>query len=133
MADLSKKQSSGSMAIVGSDSSGAESNFVEASANGDLQTADLLRGPGVQGNLTVGTSAVELKVGASKLVDRKTCGLDNDSNSTLYWGYTNAVTTTTGRRIFKNQTDAEWDTSEGAEVWLIAGSAGNTIRINESA
>jgi len=102
------------------------------SPNNDLQTSDTLRVGGIQGVLTVGVAAVELKVGGSKLANRKTCGLDNGSNSTIYWGYTNAVTTTTGRRIYKNQNDAEWGVSDGASIWLIAGSAGNVIRVNES-
>jgi len=132
MADLDEKDASGSSKIVGADSTGAETAYVNVTANGDLQTSDSLTGPGVQGTLTVGTTAVELKVGGSVLADRKTAGLDNDSNSILYWGYTNAVTTSTGRRIFKNQNDAEWDVSDGASIWLIAGSAGNVIRISES-
>ena len=132
MADLNPTEASGSTKIVGSEADGTETTPI-GSISDSLKVSDTLNGAGVQGTLTVGTTAVELKVGASVLANRKTCGLDNSSNSTIYWGYTNAVTTANGRRIFKNQTDAEWDVSDGASIWLIAESAGNTIRISESA
>lgn len=132
MADLSKKDASSSNKIVGAASDGTESNFAEVSANGDLQAADLLRGPGVQGVLTVGTGAVELKVGGSVLADRKLATFYNDSSNVIYWGYTNAVTTSTGTPIEKKQL-ASWDVSDGATIWLIAASASNDGRITESA
>lgn len=132
MADLDEKNSSGSSKIVGASSGGIETNFVNSTSNGDLQAADLLQGAGVQGTLTVGTTAVELKVGGSVLTNRKAAGLTNTSNSTIYWGYTNAVTTANGRPLQKNA-DADWDISDSASIWLIAASAGNVIKVNESA
>lgn len=132
MADLDKKDSSASTKLVGANSAGAESNFAEVTVNADLQTADLLQGAGVQGTLTIGTTAVELKVGASVLANRKAAGLTNTSNNTIYWGYTNAVTTANGRPLQKN-VDADWEISDSASIWLIAASAGNVIKVNESA
>jgi len=40
----------------------------------------------VSGGLTVGTSQVEVKVGASRLVNRQLILINNDSNKTVYYG-----------------------------------------------
>jgi hypothetical protein len=132
MADLSVKESSQAVSITGADSTGTESNFVNATANGDLQTADISNSGGVQGALNVGTSAVELKVGGSPLTNRKCATLLNNSNSTIYWGYTNGVTTSSGTPIFKNQF-VVWNIGPSTRVYLIAGSATNDTRITENA
>jgi len=109
-------------------------NKAKVTLNQDLRSADILIGPGVEGALTVGTTAVEVKVGGSPLTTRKLVTVYNNSNSTIYWGYTSGVTTTTGTPIFKNQT-GRWDISAetNAKIYLIAGSAGNNTRITESA
>lgn len=94
--------------------------------------ADILSGPGAQGTVTVGTAALELKVGASVLPNRKLLTIVNTSNNTIYWGWTSGVTISNGTPIFKNQS-AQWSVSETASVWAIAGSAGNVVRITEVA
>ena len=133
MADLDNLQASQSVKIAGADSSGNETTFVKSTLTGDLQVADLINvGTGVQATLTVGTSAVEIKVGASKLTNRKNVTLFNDSNVTMYWGYTNAVTTSTGTPIFKNQF-VSWDAGDQQSIFIIAGSGGNGSRITEGA
>jgi hypothetical protein len=134
MADLSDINASQSVKIIGANTSGVETTPVNASSNGDIQSSDLLLGPGVQSALTVGTSAVELIVGVSPLANRKLITLFNNSNSTIYWGYTNSVTTVTGTPIFKDQF-VSWDMSDktNAKIFLIAGSASNNTRITESA
>lgn len=93
--------------------------------------ADIVNTAGVQGSLSVGTSAVEAKVGASRLINRKLLTIHNDGPTTIYWGYTNTVTTTSGTPIFKNQL-ATWDIGDGLGIWLIAGTAGNTVRVTEA-
>jgi hypothetical protein len=132
MADLTELQSSQSVKIAGADSTGAETNFVNATANGDLKTADLITGAGVQGALSVGTSAVEAKVGGSALANRKLLTIFNNSNSTIYFGRTSGVTTSNGTAIFKQQMiTMQFDST--AAIYLIAGTAGNDVRITESA
>jgi hypothetical protein len=132
MADLTTTQAAQSIIIIGSDSTGLEQTPVESTLNGDLNTADLLVGSGVEGALTVGTSAVEAKVGGSVLANRKLLTVHNNSNSTIYWGFTSGVTTSTGTPIFKNQF-ISWDISDIAKVYLIASGAGNNTRVTESA
>ena len=96
------------------------------------EVVDIINNSGVYGTLTVGTSAVEIKVGGSVLAGRKNVTLFNNSNSTIYWGYSNAVTTSTGTPIVKNQF-ASWSVGESVSIWVIAGSAGNNTRITEGA
>jgi hypothetical protein len=134
MADLSELNSSGATRVVGADSSGTEIGFVKSSLNGDLSTSDTLQGPGVQGVISVGTSAVELKVGGSALAYRKLATVYNDSSNIIYWGYTSGVTTSTGTPLEKKQL-ASWNISDNtnATIFLIAGSASNNVRATESA
>lgn len=106
-------------------------NKVKINANRELSSVDVFTTQGLQASLTVGTSAIELKVGANKLALRKSATLFNNSNSTIYWGYTNGVTTSNGTPIFKNQF-VEWPVSDQVSIFLIAGSAGNNVRITEA-
>lgn len=95
--------------------------------------ADILNaGTGVQGALTVGTSAVEVKVGGSRLEGRKSVTVQNESNSIIYWGYTSGVTTASGTPIQKKQF-MSWAVGDNQTIYLIAGSAGNNTRITEGA
>jgi hypothetical protein len=57
---------------------------------------------GSYGELTVGTSAIEAKVGASPL-DKRTYISIRPKDSGVYWGLDSSVTPTTGTRIFKNE------------------------------
>lgn len=133
MADLDNLQASQSVKIAGADSSGNETSFVNATSTGELCTSDIINtGTGVQSTLVVGTSAVEVKVGASNLVSRKNVTLFNSSNADIYWGYTNTVSISTGTIIFKNQF-ISWEVGDQQSIYVIAGSAANTTRITEGA
>jgi hypothetical protein len=123
------------------DTEGANVNIVDSDnpqnktkvrANKDLATGDLVSSGGLQSSLTVGTTPVEVKVGSSRLTDRKSVTLFNDSNATLYWGYTDSVTVSSGSPILKNQL-AAWAISEDVSVYVVAGSANNNTRITEGA
>jgi hypothetical protein len=109
--------------------------FISDSSKGyfddQIASADILNNGGTQAALTVGTTAVEIKVGASRLEGRKTVTLYNNSNTTIYWGYTSSVTTATGTPIFRDQF-VTWEAGDSQEIWVIAGSAGNNTRITEA-
>lgn len=94
--------------------------------------ADILNISGLQGSLTVGTSAVEIKVGVSKLTGRKSVTLYNNSNRIMYWGYTNSVTTSTGTPIQVGQY-FEWMIGDILELWVITDQTNKNTRITESA
>lgn len=114
-------------------SDGSDSTIkAKVSNNNELRTADISDNGGTQAALTVGTSAVEIKVGGSALANRKFVTLYNASNATIYWGYTNAVTTSTGTAIFKDQ-ERGWACGPSTSIWVIAASGSNNTRITERA
>lgn len=128
MADLDIYQAAQPVVLVG----GSENAFIGTSATNDLCTNDLSNNSGIQGALNVGTSAVAARVGANNLANRKSLTAYNNSASIIYWGYTNAVTTSNGTPIQKGQL-AAWDVGPNTTIFLIAGSATNDVRVTESA
>jgi hypothetical protein len=131
MADLTDAEASLPTKLVGADNTGAETSFVNSTGVGELSVSDIITGVGTQGALTVGTSAVEAKTGASALTNRKLLTIFNNSGTTIYWGRTSGVTTSTGTPIFEKQFFT-FDFAADAPVYLIAGTAGNNVRITES-
>jgi hypothetical protein len=101
-------------------------------SNDQTATSDILYVEGVEGSLTVGTTPVEVRVGSSALEGRKIVTLFNNSNSTIFWGFTSGVTISTGTPIVKNQF-VTWDVSQNVSIYVVAGSAGNNTRITEGA
>jgi len=132
MADLDLLDASQPTIIIGSDDTGVEQTPVSSTATGKLNVADKSNAGGVQGALSVGTSAVEAKVGASALTDRATLTIYNNSNSVIYWGYTSGVTSSNGTPILKREF-LTFEVGPSTSIFLIAASAGNDVRITESA
>lgn len=105
---------------------------VKQSNNNELRVADILDGSGVQGAISVGTTAIAARVGASNLANRKSLSITNMGPQTIYWGYTAAVTVATGTPIVKAQ-QAFFTCGPNTTIFLIAASAGNDVRITEGA
>lgn len=81
----------------------------------------------VQGTVTVGTSQVEAKVGGSRLSNRQHLLIFNGSSNTIYIGPTGV--TTSMRPLFKSQ---QYDCDDcNLAVYMIAGSAGNSVIVEE--
>jgi len=104
----------------------------KVSNNNDVGVSDVSSAGGVQGAITVGTTAVEVKVGGSSLANRKFVTLHNNSLVTWFWGYTNSVSTTSGTPLFANQF-ASWRAGTGTTIFVIAATAGNNGRVTEAA
>lgn len=100
--------------------------------SGLLGVAAIANGGGTQAALTVGTSAVELKVGGSALTNRVNATCYNNSLVPIYWGYTSGVTTSTGTPIAPGQ-PWSWDCGPSTTIYLIAGTSSNNTRITEAA
>lgn len=133
MADLSEIQAAQSIKIIGADALATETTPVNSTDTGHLLTADLINeGTGVQAAITVSTTAIEAKVGASPLSNRKLLTVYNNSNQTIYWGFTSGVLTTTGTPIVKGQ-QASWDVGDNQSIFLIASTGSNDVRITEGA
>jgi S-formylglutathione hydrolase FrmB len=128
--DLDSRLATEAVRIVGSDTTGTETVFARVTANQDLGVSDSLFVGGVNTALAVGAVAVEAKVGLTRLANRKLITI-MPTDGSIYWGYSNAVTTSTGSEIFRNQF-ATFAVSDNVAIWLIA--AGNRdVRISEGA
>lgn len=102
------------------------------SNNNSVSVSDISENGGVNGTLTVGTTAVEVKVGGSALTNRKQVSLYNSSTRVMYWGHSNAVTTSNGIAIFKDQ-ERGWSVGTGTSIWVICDTPAQTVRVAESA
>jgi hypothetical protein len=132
MADISDINAAQTVKIVGSDATGVEQTPVASTSNADLQVVDRANTSGVNGNITVGTSAVAARVGGSNLAVRKTLTITNLGTTIIYWGYSAGVTTANGTPIYKKQMTTWEGIGPAITVYLISASAGNNVRITES-
>lgn len=80
------------------------------------------------GSISVSTTSIEAKVGASRLIGRRAL-LILPTNGNVYWGSTSSVTISTGIPIFKNQS-YPLNVTDNIPIWLIA-SATTDVRIVE--
>ena len=96
-----------------------------------VDTLDHANSEGVYGTITVGTTPVLLKVGASVLNKRKMITIQPNDNA-VYFGYDSSVTTSTGTRVFKDQF-MPLAIGPDITVYLVANDAGKVVRIGELA
>jgi len=90
--------------------------------------ADVNKTEYLQGKITVGTSAVEAKVGATRQENRQTLVIYNNGNFVLYRGHNNSVTTSTGTPI-PSRSLVVINTS--LPVWLICTNSNPDVLIEE--
>lgn len=93
--------------------------------------SDVLNTSGSTAEVTVGTSAVALRVGGSNLADRQQIILQPKDNN-IFIGYTSGVTTTTGLKLFKDQT-VILPIGDQVTVWAISNGSGRLIIVQELA
>jgi hypothetical protein len=86
---------------------------------------------GVEGSLTVSTSAVLAKVGSTNLDGRSSLTVSNVSANTVYWGYRDSVTTSSGTPIAASDFMAWEEISSDIDIYLIASSS-SEVRITEA-
>lgn len=117
-------------AALGQTTQSASMPVTIASDQTTIPVKATIKSGGVFGNLSVGTSAVEVKVGASKLTARRLVTIQ-PVDADLYWGYANTVTTANGTQLFKNQF-MSFDADDTATIWLISATASKNARISEA-
>ena len=133
MADLTDLQSAITSKIAGAGpSTGIETFFADVDSNGSLKVADISNNGGSAGAITVGTSAVLASVSGTNLTNRRFLGVHNNGSTTIYWGTTSGVTTSSGTPIAKGQF-ISWAVGPNTNIYLISGSAGQNIRVTELA
>jgi hypothetical protein len=98
MADLSDVNAGQTVKIVGMGSTGAETNAVGAKSNNELLASDCINTSASDRVLALTTTAVEVKVGGTRLTNRKYIFLQALS-SNVKWGFN----TTCNFDLFKNQ------------------------------
>ena len=132
MADLTHKESAQNVKVVGSNTSGVETNYVKVSDNQDVHTSDVIATSGVYSNLSVSTTAVEVKVGGAALANRKVVTILPEDGGPVYFGFSNAVTASTGTPVYKRQL-LTMRVTDDVSVWLIAAAGTIDVRITEGA
>lgn len=96
----------------------------------DPELSDVLNDAFVAGVLSVTTSQVEAKVGASRLEGRENLRIYNNSAITVYYGPT-GVTASTGEPIYRHQS-VNIPVGEAIGVFLITASGtASDVRIQE--
>ena len=84
---------------------------------------------GVYASVTVGTTAVELKVGGSALEGRDYLIIQPKGNG-VYYGFDSSVTTSNGVQLFKNQT-MKIQITDNIQIFAIVGSGTVDVRVQE--
>jgi len=110
----------------------ADSNGITRNIPLHQMVVDVLIKGGVTGAVTVGTSAVEAKVGATSLRNRKSLTVYNASAATVYWSFQEDVTTATGIAIPASSCTS-FAVAEDCLIYLIAGTGGLDVRVAEGA
>src|SRR5437773_1071325 len=108
---------------------GSTDNTLIGNVADSHKSIDFVNVSGVYGTLTVGTSAVLLKVGGSALTNRRYVTIQPKADK-VYWGYDSSVTTSTGTQAFKDQTII-LPIGPTITVYLIADGSGRDVRIGE--
>lgn len=88
-----------------------------------------LNGPALHGALSVSTTAVEVKVGASALSERTVITIQ-PIDGDVYFGYSDSVTSLTGTKIFQGQV-YPLEAAQSLPVWVVAASGTIDVRITE--
>lgn len=128
MADLSDIQATDAVRIVGATSTGLEQTPVNSSLAGDMFVKDVINVSGVEGAISLSTTAVEVRVGGSRLTGRKSVTI-RPTTGDIYWGFTSGVTTTTGTPIY-NKEFFSYGIDDAHTIYIIATGAVN-VRITE--
>lgn len=110
-----------------------QSNLSTVTSTGDLRVNDGIRSGGVYSNLSLPTAntAVEVKVGGSRLTNRKLVTVI-PTDADMYWGYDSSVTTSNGTPIFKNQFVAFDMANDATQIWLVCSTNTRNARITEA-
>jgi hypothetical protein len=118
MADLPLDSSALPIVIVGANTSGVPATPIGSSLTGDLTVRDSINTLSINGAISISTTAVEAKVGASRLTNRKFISI-TPTNGIIYWGSSSSVTIVSGTPVFKNQS-LTMAFTDNVAVWLIS-------------
>ena len=127
MADLTGVEAAQSVKVIGSDSTGTETNPVNATDNNDLQTADILNNGGLDTILNIVSGVPqELKVGASRKANRKYIIMEA-LDTGMKWGFSSS---TQSFDLFKSQLIMV-PVGENTEIWFDCDAGTKDVAIAE--
>ena len=98
MSDLPFIQAASPSVIIGADPTGTETYPVASSSNGELRNTDCVNTSATDSTVSLTTAATEVKVGASRLTDRKYVWMQA-LVSNVKWGFDSNCRF----NLFKNQ------------------------------
>ena len=127
MGDITGRERSAPVQIVGGGTSDEE-NIVNISELKELSSSDILDNGILTDTITVGTTAVELKVGASIKENRKSVFFQLLDGGFLYWGHSASETNFIA---FKNQMTSI-AAGENTSIWIKANDSGKQVAIGEA-
>lgn len=132
MADLNGKESSQSVKMTGADSTGLETNYINASALGEARTNDCVNNGAIDTVLNITTTASEGKVGGSRKTDRKYVWIQAltvpaGANGYILWGFSN---TTQSFKLYKDQL-LVFPIGDGSEIWFKTPASTGTVAFGE--
>lgn len=125
MADITDKKRSSPVQVVGGGSDDEE-YLVNVTPIKEISASDILNNGGLDAELTVGTSAVELKVGGSRKENRKYV-MFQALDQNIKFGFSD----TTQNMPCQKGRFFMIPVGEDTEVWFIATSASKTVAIGE--
>lgn len=87
-----------------------------------------LTGSGTVGALSIVTSAVQAKVGASAMVNRKTLQVFNNTSEPIYWATNSTQCTSAAGFPIPAGASQTWTLTDSVEIWVVG--SGN-VRVAE--
>lgn len=96
-----------------------------------VAAADIINTEAVYGALTVTTTPIEVRVGSTRLENRKLVMIYNNSNVTLFFGFNSAVNSTNGMPLPAN-TSVTLAIGDNLPIFIVASSGSRNIRIIEA-
>lgn len=132
MADLTEAEASGSTKLIGADpTTGAETNFADVTAEGELKISSFANVTFADANRTITTTELLANVSGSNLANRKSLIVFNRGTSDVFYG-TTGVSDTTGIAVVKDEI-LTLLVGDNIDVFLVTKTGSSTVTIQEFA
>lgn len=129
MADLDERGASSSTKLVGADSSGNETNYVEVTTEGELKISSFANVDFQDAVKNITTTETKASVGVNNLPNRKSLVIFNKGNRSVYYG-TTGVTSITGIEISVGEL-IELQIGDNINVYLVTNNSNTDVIIQE--
>lgn len=126
MADLDQLSAAQTIKIAGAQGSGLETNFVDATANNEIKSADILNVSFTQGTVSVSVAglAQEIKAGVSRLANRKSVLIQAQGTNVVY-----GFSSTSQPFTLANGSTITLAVGDGLGVWVDRSSGSGSVTV----